>query len=158
MSTAADLLTTMQSYKRLWMQLRHQPGYMVHPRMARYMRDATQLSQNPYIYPDDMEQLYSEALWNVGGRRRRRGSMRRGRGRGRRPHRRFRRFHRRPFRRRFRPVMMFPSYSSTQTVVLSNLEQKINMLWAQLKNKKRWRKTAPADMRSPRIFFSLYPL
>ena len=103
MSTASNLLDAMQAYKRLWMQLRHQPGYMVHPRMARYVRDATELSQNPYIYPDDMEQLYNEALWNVGGRRRR-GSMRRGRGRGRRPgrrphraHRRFRRFHR-PFR------------------------------------------------------------
>ena len=164
MSTADDLLNAMQSYKRIWMELnQQQPGYYVHPRMQRYVRDATELSQNPYIYPQDMEQLYNEALYNVGGRRRR-GSMRRGGrrrpGGGRRPgrpfrRRRFRRFAR-PFR--FRPMMVYPTYSTTQSFVLENLAQKINTLWTQLRNQKRWRKTAPSDMRSPRIFFSLYPL
>jgi hypothetical protein len=161
---AQELTRAMNAYRRKWLRL-HPVG--VAPRMARYVRDATQLASNPYIDDFDMAQLYNEAYWGIGHKRRRRGSLRRGGrpGRPHRPHRPRPHFRPRHFRRRFRrfprhfrPIVYAPSFDDTRIIVLRNLARKIKILWNRLPNKRKWTRSVVPQMRNPSLFFSRYPI
>ena len=148
---AEQLRRAMNAYRRQWLGL--YPAGRVRPRMARYVRDATELASNPYVDDFDMAQLYNQAYWGI-GHRRRRGSLRRPRP-GRHHHRRRGRRFRGP--RYWRPLYT-PSFVDTRVMVMRNLARKIRFLWRQLPNKRKWARSVGPEMRTPSTFFARYPM